>query len=554
METIDKIVHERIWVTEYEDNCPLREGTIINQDVEDSFTDQILNYGFLLYKQTEWVFKRRYLDINAELKDFGNPLCRIEILRHTFCLEEDENKVSLKLFLTNKNRKPGVVWFTRKSSVFFLTFNKNTKNFYSGHITGYNKRKKSRKINCNHFFNHLNEIYRQVIPLTTTVENPEYPEAPIIDINKVNEIYGKFYSIIGISPRESYYDLSTDFYFKYLTDRGIKFPDNFLAYKQCGTKPPQRLFKKNGMKLVETYMQHYGLKGDKFRKVLHTTNKIDFYELQGLVKLFPIDFLIQRPESEIRTFIQNNGGVYIGSISKNNVHFYQTLSKKEKLNFYLTVLAHFESGLGLHSINDHVRFYTEITKHEKVRWNAKDIKSFREEHVDFTEKYDFYTHGHYDREYDSNFVEHIEKPFIVDGVRYTPIVLEKNNQYIEESSHQSNCVKTYNSNVGSVIVSLRNENGERLTMQFTPKKLDSEKVIWKNAQTRARFNENPKEEWKGAIEILENKMSVVSDFSLPKMWFINYNSRTTVELIWGTSGYITSLTSINLGIYGLIEF
>jgi hypothetical protein len=151
-------------------------------------------------------------------------------------------------------------------------------------------------------------------------------------------------------------------------------------------------------------------------------------------------------------------------------------------------------------------------------------------------------------------VEHIEKPFIVDGVRYTPIVLEKNNQYIEESSHQSNCVKTYNLNVGSVIVSLRNENGERLTMQFTPKKLDSEKVIWKNAQTRARFNENPKEEWKGAIEILENKMSVVSDFSLPKMWFINYNSRTTVELIWGTSGYITSLTSINLGIYGLIEF
>ncbi len=554
METIDKIVHERIWVTEYDDNCPLREGTLINQDVEDPFTDQILNYGFLLYKQTEWVFKRRYLDINAELKDFGNPLCRIEILRHTLCLEEDENKVSLKLFLTNKNRKPGVVWFTRKSSVFFLTFNKNTKNFYSGHITGYNKRKKSRKINCNHFFNHLNEIYRQVISLTTTVENPEYPEAPIIDINKVNEIYGKFYSIIGISPRESYYDLSTDFYFKYLTDRGIKFPDNFLAYKQCGKKPPQRLFKKNGMKLVETYMQHYGLKGDKFRKVLHTTNKVDFYELQGVVKLFSIDFLIQRPESEIRTFIQNNGGVYIGSISKNNVHFYEALSKKEKLNFYLTVLAHYENGNGLHSINDHVRFYTEISKHEKVRWNAKDIKSFREEHVDFTEKYDFYTQGHYDREYDSNFVNHIEQPFITNGIRYTPVVFQKNNQYIEESAHQSNCVKTYNSNVGSVIVSLRNEKGERLTMQFTPKKLESKKVIWKNSQTRARFNENPNDEWKDAIEILENKMSVVSDFSLPKMWFINYNSRTPVELVWGLSGYITSLTSINTGTYGLIEF
>ncbi|NBO22866.1 hypothetical protein EBU94_05975, partial [bacterium] len=526
METIDKIVHERIWVTEYEDTCPIPDKKPETYDPLDPS-----NYTFLLYKQTEWAFKRRYLDVNAELKDFGNPLCRIEILRHTLCLEEDENKVSLKLFLTNKSRKPGVVWFSRKSSVFFVTFNKNTKNFYSGYISGYNKRNKNRRLNCNHFYNQLNEIYRQLIPLTTTVENPEYPEAPIIDINKVNEIYGKFYSIIGISPRESYYDLSTDFYFKYLIDRGIKIPDNFLAYKQCGSKPPQRLFKKNGMKLVETYMQHYGLKGDKFRKILHTTNKIDFYELQGLVKLFSIDFLIQRPESEIRTFIQNTGGVYIGSIAKNTSQFYGALSKKEKLNFYLTVLAHFESGLGLHSINDHARFYTEISKHEKVRWNAKDIKSFREEHVDFTEKYDFYTHGHYDREYDSNFVEHIEKPFIVDGVIYTPIVLEKNNQYIEESSHQSNCVKTYNSNVSSVIVSLRNEKGERLTMQFTPKKLESKKVIWKNAQTRARFNENPKEEWKEAIEIIENKMSVVTDFSLPKMWFINYNSRIPVELV-----------------------
>jgi hypothetical protein len=554
METIDKIVHERIWVTEYEDNCPLREPIPVNTTVIDPFTDQIFKSESHHYKLTEWVFKRRYLDVNAELKDFGNPLCRIEILRHTLCLEEDDNKVSLKLFLTSKSRKPGFVWFSRKSSVFFVTFNKNTKNFYSGHITGYNKRKQSKKINCNHFFNHLNEIYRQVIPLTTTVENPEYPEAPIIDINKVNEIYGKFYGIIGISPRESYYDLSTDFYFKYLTDRGIKFPDNFLAYKQCGTKPPQRLFKKNGMKLVETYMQHYGLKGDKFRKVLHTTNKIDFYEIQGLVKLFSIDFLIQRPESEIRTFVQNNTGVYIGSIEKNTIQFYETLNKKEKLNFYLTVLSHYENANGLHSINDHVRFYTEISKHEKVRWNAKDIKSFREEHVDFTEKYDFYIRGHYDREYDSDFVKFIEQPFIADGVRYTPILLQKNNQYIEESAHQSNCVKTYNSNIASIIISLRNENGERLTMQFTPKKLDSKKVIWKNAQTRARFNENPSENWEVAMNVFKQRFLSITDFSIPKMWFVNYNSRTPVELIWGLSGHITSLTSINLGTYGLIGF
>jgi hypothetical protein len=51
METIDKIVHERIWVTEYEDTCPLREPATINQNDWDPDTDQMLNYGFHIYKQ-----------------------------------------------------------------------------------------------------------------------------------------------------------------------------------------------------------------------------------------------------------------------------------------------------------------------------------------------------------------------------------------------------------------------------------------------------------------------------------------------------------------------
>lgn len=554
METIDKIVYERIWVTEYEDTCPVREPSPPIEDLNDPFTDQIFNYGFLIYKQKEWVFKRRYLDVDKELKDFGNPLCRVEINRYTLCLEEDENKVALKLFITNKIRKPGVVWFSRKSDVYFITFNKKTQNIYHGYITGYNKRKKSRKIHCNHFFNSLNQVYGQVIPLTTTVENPEYPQAEVLDFKNVNEIFGKFYSKMGITPRENYFDISTDLYFKYLTNKGVKFPDNFSAFKQCGNKPPQRLFKKNGMKLVETYMQHYGLKGDKFRKILHQSNEINFYDLTHLVSIFTIDFLLERPETELRTFVENKNNVYPGTMSKSAIPFYNELTKKEKLNFYYTFLSHYEHGSGFHSFNDHIKFYQEIAKHEKVRWKSTNISSFRKEHVEFTDKYDFYTQGHYDREFDENFVNHIEKPFIIDGVKYTPVLFQRNNQYIDESSHQSNCVKTYNGNIGSIIVSLRNEKNERLTMQFSPKKLESRKVIWKNSQTRARFNENPSDDWKDAIEVIENKFSVVTDFALPKIWFINYNSRTPVELMWGQNGYITSLTSINHGNYGLIEF
>lgn len=554
MNTIDKIVHERIWVTEYMDTCPVPEPAPPIEDSGEPLIDRLFNYPFLLYKQTEWVFKQRYLDVDKSLKDYGNPLCRVEISRYTICLEEDDNKVALKLFITHKTRKPGVVWFKRKSDVYFISFNKNTKNIYHGYMGGYNTRKKSRKINCNHFFNSLNQIYGQMIPLTTTVENPEYPTAEIVDLQHLNEIYGKFFDLIGIQRKESYFDITDDLYKKYVTDRGIKIPNNFLAFKQSGNKPPQRLFKKNGMRLVETYMQHYGLKGDKFRKLLHETPKVDFYELKNLVDIFSIDFLIHRPEEELRIFIQNSKSTYIGTLGKPAKDFINNVSKKEKINVYQCILTFFENGHGLHSINDHIRFYTEISKHEKVKWKSNDITSFKNEHIDFTDKYDFYTQGHYDREFDNAFVEHIQQPFIMDGMKYTPVLFQTNNQYIEESSHQSNCVKTYNSNIASIIVSLRNEKGERLTMQFKPNKLSSGRVIWKNAQTRARFNENPSYEWEGPINVFEQRFLMVTGFTLPKMWFVNYNSRTPVDLIWGLNGNITSLTSINTGTYGLIEF
>lgn len=554
MNTIDKIVHERIWVTEYMDTCPVPEPAPPIEDSSEPLIDRLFNYPFLLYKQTEWVFKQRYLDLDKSLKDYGNPLCRVEISRYTICLEENEDKVALKLFITRKTRKPGVIWFKRKSDMYFISFNRKTKNIYSGYMGGYNTRKKSRKINCNHFFNHLNQIYGQMIPLTTTAENPEYPEAQIVDLQQLNEVYGKFFDLMGIGRKESYFDITDDLYKKYVTDRGIKIPNNFLAFKQCGNKPPQRLFKKNGMRLVETYMQHYGLKGDKFRKLLHQTPKVDFYDLKHLVDIFSIDFLIQRPEEELRIFVENDKSTYIATLGRSAKDFIDNVSKKEKMNVYQCILSFFENGHGLHSINDHIRFYIEISKHEKVKWKANDIASFKNEHIDFTDKYDFYTQGHYDREFDNAFVEHIQQPFIMDGMKYTPVLFQTNNQYIEESSHQSNCVKTYNSNIASIIVSLRNEKGERLTMQFKPNKLSSGRVIWKNAQTRARFNDNPSEEWEGPINVFEQRFLMVTGFTLPKMWFVNYNSRTPVDLIWGSNGNITSLTSINTGTYGLIEF
>ena len=535
-------------MTEYEDTCPIVEKEkVVSVDHFDP-----ANYSFLLWKRSEWIFKRRYLDEEKTLKDFGNPLCRIDINRYTFCLEQGDDKISLKLFCTTKSRRPGVTWFKRNSDITFISYNTKNKNFYFGQVGRFNSKKKSsRKLVCNYFGNLANSIYTQLLTLSKQPDTPEYPNGKLIDMDHVNRIFSQFYNLIGIESKESYFDLSDDLYKKYLTDRNFKIPNNYLVFKNAGNKPLMRLFKKNQYRLVETYMQHYGLKGDKIRKLLHTIESVDFFGIKKLLKIFPIDFLLQRPVEELEILFKKD----VHFLCENYfTSFKEVAAKVDMNNFYLTYLDFVKRNNGLHSLQDHLRFYVEIKKHEKVKWKAKDVSSFKLEHIEFTDKYDFYTHGHYDREFDNDFVNFIEKPFIVDGVKYTPILFESHSQYIEESSHQSNCVKTYNPNLASIIISLRNDSQERLTMQFTPRKVEKGKVLWKNTQTRARFNGNPGEKWEEAISIFEQRFLMITDFALPKVWFVNYNSRTPVDLIWGLKGNITTLTSVNTGIYGNLEF
>jgi len=539
METIFKVVDENIWVTEYENNC-----SIVQAEYAQTENDIDIFGASTLWRRVEWVFKQRYLDFEKNLKDFGNPLCGIDIVRYTFCLEKGDDKISLKLFKTIKIRKPGVFWFKRSSDVSFITYNTKTKNMYFGQIIGHNKKKRTRrKVICNYFGNLANNIYGTLIDVCKRPEYPEYPAEKSITIEVVNKIFGEFYNLIGLKSQKSYFDLSSDLYKKYLTDRNFKIPNNFLIYKNAGNKPPIRLFKKNQYRLVETYMQHYGLRGDKIRKILHNIDSVDFFGIQKLVNIFSIDFLLQRPDDELKILFRKD----VHYLSKENLNdFKESVSKKEFANFYLTYFDFIKNENGTHSLDDHIKFYLKIKKHEKVRWKSVDIKSFRLEHSEYTDKYDYYTRGHYDREYDENFVNYIQKPFVINGIIYSPKLLQKNSEYIEESAHQSNCVKTYNGNIASIIISLRNDKNERLTMQFTPKKFPDGKVLWKNSQTRARFNANPEEEWNEAIYDLEEKLRTITNFTLPKVWFINYNSRTPVNLTWGLKGDITSINNINI--------
>jgi hypothetical protein len=159
-----------------------------------------------------------------------------------------------------------------------------------------------------------------------------------------------------------------------------------------------------------------------------------------------------------------------------------------------------------YTFTDHIRMYNFLNKFEVVRWKSKTIEEFRKEHFEWSNKQDFYTKGKYNRLYPEEFVEGI-KSLDLDG--YFPVLLKTSNEYINESSKQSNCVKTYVNRPESLIISLRKDcpdGDERATIEYKIfGSKDNKMRLWRT-QTLGRFNKKLSNEWDKPIEMLDKSI------------------------------------------------
>ena len=80
---------------------------------------------------------------------------------------------------------------------------------------------------------------------------------------------------------------------------------------------------------------------------------------------------------------------------------------------------------------------------------------------------------------------YIQQPIIINELKITPKVLRDTYEYRDESKIQHNCVKTYIEHKDPCIISLRDENGNRITNEFIPQ---GESKIMTNIQSRAKYN------------------------------------------------------------------
>jgi len=258
-------------------------------------------------------------------------------------------------------------------------------------------------------------------------------------------------------------------------------------------------------------MGEKGLSGKKLKTALHKCSSLNIGLYECAKKLFGDDWVNQEPD-----FIINTLNCEHSNFDRPvPVEFVNVISKEElRRVFRLFKRVYFDGVLDYFTFIDHIRMYTELKLYgeQDLKWMSdEDSKEFfREEHLDWTDKIQFYKRGHYNRIYPTCLYDLIEKP-IGD---YYPVVLNSSTNYNEESSLQSNCVKTYIGRPSSLIISLRKGSpnaDDRATIEYKLSN-NGNYVVSNRVQSLGRFNSKLDEHWITPLfKLDEHVLSYVKD-------------------------------------------
>jgi hypothetical protein len=440
------------------------------------------------------------------LENYGNQLARVHKRYVMVVVEKDGDKVSAKLFYGFRERMVGNSWFKVSRNVDYITVNIKTGDIYSGFLHNYqNKKKFTRKINKNFFLNEpINSFKIKLRNILMDYVTNHF------EISM--ELISKFMQEIDNREDFEKLDFEKRLFRFYLNKKGIKYPNNFYLYSKLLIGPKiRKTLKKSGNKLVDAVMKEKGLVGKKLKTALHNSTNLNFELYAKAKSLFGDDWINQEPDFILKV-------LNVPSLNMNlsfPVEFTNVVGKDElRRVFRLFKRVYFDGVLDSTSFIDHIRMYTELKMYgeTELKWISDDDSKdhFRDEHLDWSDKIQFYKRGHYERTYPRFIYDTIEKPI----GEYYPIVLNNSTMYNEESSIQSNCVKTYIGKPQSIIVSLRKGSPyseERATIEYRLTK-EGDNIKCDRVQSLGRFNSKLDEDWMEPVFNLdEYLLSFVKD-------------------------------------------
>jgi hypothetical protein len=494
---------------EYESSNP------IESDSKYEYNDG----GFQIRKnRPKFIHKDSDEEEDTFVKNYGNPLFTIHKQWMTIVVEKKEDKVSLKFFTGNKTRHAGCVWFKTEKNLFFITVNTKTGDVYNGSLIRFESKKKFKKLLRKNKFSEdpiswiKSAIKNYMIGIKIENQYDIVINALTAFISEIDNV--KVFNDLDFSQR----------LFKfYLTKKKIKYPNNFHVHMKYWDKLfSKKILKKNDYRLVDSYMDYHDISGKKIKKALHHCDRLNLSLYTVALNIFGPDWVNQDENLILKclNYYSDNLPYFI------NLEIINYASNEEmKRVFELFKQVYVQETMDGHVFYDHISLYIELKKYgEDVKWlSYKSNDDFRKEHLDWTEKLQFYKNGKYVRVY-PKYLYDLLKPIKIGIDTYHPILLDTSELYTMESSMQSNCVKTYTGRAGSIIISLRKnsiESDERATVEYYIKQtIDNKHVQIKRVQFLGKYNQKLPVEWDEPLFNLDEQM----------LYYVNDKRFDTVKL------------------------
>ena len=449
---------------------------------ESSIDSYSVDSQELTFLRDEESIKKYYGDQNYNIRSY--------IFERSVKFED--NKLTLKINRFLKTRSKGKKYFRKQFDSSFLRFDLSTGNFTTVFSGGKCKKTRSSIIRTNSFFKLQDFTYSSnyfepngFIQTDFLREDAGdvFDNGVIIDfieyhlkckVRPLRESLSNVGPTIQINTNKSYIShlLHEELVKQFITHKGIKTPDTNSYYWLTAFYPTEKFLKKNDRKLIQSVLDMLGINSKYTNKIFHNFTGIDVryfilvYELLGGTKHMSAlsnSFYTKLNQKERDPY--RGGPTKYAFVGGPDLTKY-SLTPFEKKN--LIKLLNSEGKLiDLIELNDHFDMIKKIRLVDpSVQLRSANPIDFRREHFQLSEMIRHLKKGiTLSYVFDDQMVSDIEKP-IKGGITFHPYILKREDEYFEEGKVMHHCVGSYYDKNKSIIISLRTEDGDRVTCEY----------------------------------------------------------------------------------------
>ena len=445
--------------------------------------------------------RQSYVSEEYWKKQSFNLLVHALVRRVTIVLSKNEkkNQIKLSVFGFMKGKKTGKKYYWKTSDNIHLSFNTKINDFFI--IT---QTKRGTKWNNSITRNNFKGISKQLLTLPGIIEGlllvddrEKFEECREDIENAWQDVLIKLQEELDIPNESLKTKFPTNIYRHivlpwFLSKKQIKLPNNWRDLME-NHYPGMRKLRKHKMNLGKAVLHHREVYSKYSNKLLNTIKDFNIWTYKRFIETFG-----RHDIKKLSTpLFEREDGWF--NLSEGVI---ETFTSREKNNLISLFNKTLTQDLQFNDVNDHVNLKQRLrNKGIEVKLNSTNQEEFDREHLDWsTQLSEAQRTRDITYTYNSLFVEEVEKPIICNGNIYRPYILKNDIDYNEEGTYQRHCVGSYVDRYTSDIISIRKENGKRITLEY---KIDPRFNKISCVQSRLKFNGRPDKEWKEVIEDLQ---------------------------------------------------